>query len=111
MQAGRLRHRVTIERLTGERGDAGGISDEWQVIGTRWASVKPLTGREWGQAAAANTRISQHLLTGMTRADTLTTTLTPRDRLRFKGRTLDIQAVMNTDERGQEMRIMCKERP
>ncbi len=108
MQAGRLRHRVTIERLTGERGDAGGISDEWQVIGTRWASVKPLTGREWVQAAAANTEISHDV---MTRADSLTATLTPRDRLRFKGRTLDIQAVMDTDERGQEMRIMCKERP
>jgi len=108
MQAGRLRHRVTIQRLTGERGAAGGVNDVWQDIGTRWASVKPLSGREWVAAAAANTEISHDV---MLRCDSITRSITPRDRLSFEGRALDIQAVMEVDERGRELRVLCKERP
>ena len=108
MQAGKLRHRVTLERLTGERGAAGGVNDVWQAVGIRWASVKPLIGREWVAAAAANTEISHDV---MMRADSLTSTITPRDRLIFDGRTLDIQSAMNVDERGREMRVLCVERP
>lgn len=108
MRIGNLRHRVTLQRLTGERGAAGGANDTWQDIGLRWASVKPLSGREWVNAAAANTEISHDV---MLRADSLTKTLTPRDRLLFGGRVFDIQAVRNVDEVGAEMRLMCKERP
>lgn len=108
MQAGRLRHRVTIQRLTGAIGPTGGVADAWQDIGIRWASVKPLAGREWANAVAQQTEITHDV---MLRADSLTRTLTPRDRLRFAGRTLDIQAVRNVDEDNAEMRLLCAERP
>ena len=108
MQAGKLRHRVTLQRLTGDRGPAGGVNDAWADIGIRWASVRPLTGREWTAAAAANTQVSHDV---MLRHDSLTTTLTPRDRLIFESRIFDIQAAIDVEERGREIRLMCVERP
>ncbi|WP_367175732.1 head-tail adaptor protein, partial [uncultured Agitococcus sp.] len=39
MQAGKLRHRVTFQRLTKTRGLSGGEKQEWVDVCTVWARI------------------------------------------------------------------------
>jgi SPP1 family predicted phage head-tail adaptor len=53
MQAGKLRHRVTVQRLTPVQDPLTGVvSDTWTDHATVWASIEPLSAREFLQAAA-----------------------------------------------------------
>ena len=45
MQAGKLRHRVTFQRLTKTRGLSGGEKQEWVDVCTVWARISPLSGK------------------------------------------------------------------
>ena len=55
MDAGKLRHRVTIERFTQGAQDpnTGDIINQWQVLRVVWASFEPVSGREFIAASAA----------------------------------------------------------
>lgn len=47
MRAGRLRHRVLVEKNLGESySDAGTPVEVWATVVERWAAIEPLTGRE-----------------------------------------------------------------
>ncbi len=45
MQAGKLRHRVTFQRLTKSRGLSGGEKQEWVDVCTVRARFSPLSGK------------------------------------------------------------------
>lgn len=64
--AGKLRHRIRIDRLTDlldSNGDViqdpvtGEISREWQEVDTVWCAIEPLSGREFIQSAAIQSEI------------------------------------------------------
>lgn len=79
------------------------------VLGTRWASVEPLSGRELWQAQQVRPDVS-HKITMRFYAG-----LTPRHKLRFTDpqtstiRTFEIDSVLNVDERNRVMTILAKE--
>ena len=52
MDAGQLRHRVTIEDLIVTQDDLGIISESWQEVATVWAEIRPMSGREFIAANA-----------------------------------------------------------
>lgn len=52
MEAGRLRHRVTIQQKSATTDAFGGRVETWADIATVWASVEPLQGRELASAKA-----------------------------------------------------------
>lgn len=62
MQAGRLRHRITLQSSTESKDSFGGASKTWAAVGTVWAAVEPLSGREYfdarQQEASVDTRIT-----------------------------------------------------
>lgn len=102
MRAGPLRHRVTIERPQVTRDSAGGEVTTWLPVATVYASVEPLSGREWVTTNAAGADLSH-------RVRMRYTDLEPTDRLDFNGRTLQVEAVLNTEERNVELIVMCRE--
>ena len=51
MEAGQLRHRVTIQQATETTDGFGGVTQAWATFATVWAAVEPLTGREYLQGA------------------------------------------------------------
>ena len=53
MQAGRLRHRITINQKVVARNDFGEEIITWTEVGTFWGSVEPLQGRELLEARQA----------------------------------------------------------
>lgn len=47
MRAGRKRERVRIERPVQNRdAQTGAISNDWEIVATRWANIAPLNGSE-----------------------------------------------------------------
>lgn len=68
MEAGKLRHRVTIERLTPLEDSAGPMRDAqgetvraWLPIATVWASIEPLSVREFIAAAATQSQVTTRI--------------------------------------------------
>ena len=102
MKAGTLNQRVTLERF-GEYKDASGAWTEgWETIGTFWAAVLPLTGKEVIAAdavtALTDVRVIMRYQPG----------ITPADRLTHKGRALNIKAVIDRASAGRTLELLCK---
>jgi len=105
MNPGKLRHRVTIQQFA-EVLDGYGTptgSSDWQDVATVWASVEPLSGREYLLAENVNTeakiRVKMRYRKGVTTGM----------RIKYGERMLDIQSVADIEERHREMELMCIE--
>lgn len=63
MRAGKLRHRVKIQRYeTGAQDPiTGDIASGWVDIATVWASVEPLSVREFIQSAAGQSQVTARI--------------------------------------------------
>ena len=103
MRAGTLRHLVTIQRPEVSRDTAGGEAITWTPIATVYASVEPLSGREWVTSNAMGGEISHRVRMRYFAG------LVNTDRLLFNGRILRIEAILNTEERNIELVAMCRE--
>lgn len=107
MRAGLLRHRVTLRRPAGA-GDArsatGQPSAAPVVIGTRWASVEPLTGTERFTAQQMSASVSHRVR--LRYADDVVKPL----EVVHDSRVLDVEAVLDTGGRGRELELLCSER-
>lgn len=71
MQAGKLRHRIRIEKYDDVRDEAGEVvqdpvtgevSQEWVLVDEVWAEIKPLSAREFIAAAATQSAITAHIV-------------------------------------------------
>jgi SPP1 family predicted phage head-tail adaptor len=104
MRAGKLRQRVTIQSQTTARDDFGGETVTWSDVATVWASIEPLNGREYMAAqqlqTAVTTRIRVRYIDGVTAAM----------RVKADDVAYDIQSVINPNDRGAELTLMCIER-
>lgn len=101
--AGKLRHRVTFQRLVDGQDAYGQPVQTWTDVVTVWAAVEPIRGREYFAAAQVSsevtTRIRVRYQPGMT----------PDMRVRFGARVYGIISVIDPEERHQELQLMCKE--
>lgn len=105
VRAGRLNKRVTIQANTPTQDAYGAETAVWAAIlgGTRWAAVEPLTGQErWG-AQQVNPTVSHKV--------TIRHLSTVRSKMRvlYGSRVLEIDAILNPDERGESMELLCTE--
>lgn len=57
--AGTLRHRVVVQRNDySQNQTTGAMETHWHTVGTVWAAVQPVSGRQYIQSAAAQTDVS-----------------------------------------------------
>jgi SPP1 family predicted phage head-tail adaptor len=105
MQAGKLRHRVTIQQATETRNTLGEAIKTWSTVATVYASVEPIRGREFFAAEQVQSEIS-HRVRMRYRSG-----LAPRMRLLYGSRMLQIEAVIDVEERHRETQLMCREMP
>jgi len=129
LDPGKLRHRITIQEPisiqdtygqpnvwidVGAPSGIGNITDEvitaaiaepWADVATIWASIEPLSGREFFAAQQVNaevtTRIRTRYLAGIKSSM----------RVVYGSRIFDIQSIIDIEERHTEMHLMCKELP
>ena len=102
MKAGDLRHRITIQQLAEGENDMGDIVQVWTDFATVWASVEPLTGREYLSAQQVSAETSGRIRMRY-RAGVMATM-----RVLFGGRTYRILSVINPEERNIELELMTK---
>lgn len=71
IEAGRLRHRVRIERLvylldsngdTWQDPNTGETRQEWTTVATVWAAVEPVSAREFIQSQAMQSQITARIV-------------------------------------------------
>jgi len=103
MNAGKLRHRVTIQKLEEVDDGYGGVTSTWKDMATVWSSVEPLKGRELYAAqqvkAELTHRIRIRYMSG----------IKPEMRIVFDNRSFDIEAIIDPEERHESLELLCSE--
>lgn len=103
MKIGQLRHRIVLQEYTSTQDSFGAEVQSWVDIATVWASIEPLSGREYFAAQQINAEVSTKI-TIRYRAG-----IKPTMRIIFKSRIYEILSVINTREQKRELTLMCKE--
>lgn len=109
MDAGKLRHRILVQSPTRTVNAFGEPVISWTpavAVCERSASVTPLSGVELERARQVQEEVTHQVVL---RGDPETRTITPADRVVFEGRFLQIVSVLDRDERGIELTLLCKE--
>jgi SPP1 family predicted phage head-tail adaptor len=103
VKIGRLRHRIIIEQATETQDADGSVIETWSIYATAWASIEPLSGREYiaAQSTQADVthRIRLRYLSGVT----------PKMHVNYSSRIFNILSVININEQNRELQLMCKE--
>lgn len=103
MKAGKLRHKIIIEQAINSIDSYGATTRTWSTYATAWASVEPLTGREYFEQGKVNsevtTRIRTRYISGVTNLM----------RVKFGTRIFGIVRINNILERNKEFELMCQE--
>jgi len=104
MEAGRLRHKVDVEKLSDVPDGQGGQTRTWTKALTTWADIRPIDSHE-GFYAGQN-------YPGVTHAVRMrySTEIKLPCRIKFGSRYLSIIGVRDRQERGEELMLMCSER-
>lgn len=106
MEASKLRHSVELQRVTVSADSHGDQTKTWTTLATVWASIEPLSGREFLQASQVMSDITVRIrVRGRTDIS-----LTPKDRVKFGTRTFDIRHIVDWGDRGVEWQLLCTER-
>jgi SPP1 family predicted phage head-tail adaptor len=104
MKIGALRHRVTIQQLSKSQNGMGEEEPGWTNFATRWASIEPISGREYFSAQQVNAEITHRVK--MRHLEGLESTM----RILYGARAFEIKSIMNIKEKNQELEILCVER-
>lgn len=104
LEFGRLRHRVTVQSRSLVDDSFGQPQPTWTAVGTYWAEVKPLRGREAEQARQVRAETTHKVTLRVP------TTITPEHRLLFEStRVLNILEVIDVGERDHMLELLCVE--
>lgn len=103
LKIGKLKHRVTLQEYTATRDSYGAELEAWVDIATVWASVEPLTGREYFQTQQINAEISTKVTIRFKAG------VTAKMRLIYNDRVFEIISVINTEEKDVQLVLMCRE--
>ncbi len=103
MQAGRLRHRIELQSATETRNEYGEATASWSTYATVWAAVEPLRGAERYSAQQAQAEEITRVVIRF-RDD-----VSPKHRVKYGGRYLYINSVINPRERSRTLELMCTE--
>lgn len=90
MKKGKLNNRVTIQRFTTTQDENNEDIEDWTDLATRWSAIFYGKGEERREAAVET---GQQSASFVMLPDSVTKTITLKDRLSFKGDTWDIVGI------------------
>jgi SPP1 family predicted phage head-tail adaptor len=108
MRAGRLKDRVELQAATESRDGYGDSSKVWAAMGTRWAGIEPLHGKEFFASEQLNSETTTKIAM---RYDSLTKSLTSKHRVKDKATGLIYNIVappINVRNQNKDIELMCK---
>jgi len=100
---GDMRHRITFQKPVETPDGYKGHTVSWQDMITVWASVEPLTGREYFYSHQIKAEVT-HRVKIRYRAD-----ITTEMRAKFGERVLEIESIIDLKERHEVLEILCRE--
>jgi SPP1 family predicted phage head-tail adaptor len=103
MKTGNLRHYITIEQQTETFNSEGELVTTWSTYKSVWAEILPLVGREFWASKQVNSET-----TGKLRIRYISG-ITPKMRIKFGSRILNITGIVNTEEKNKEIVIYYSE--
>ncbi len=105
MRIGKLRHRLEILTKQTQKDDYGAVTDASDAIeATVWGELRPLGTNERHEAAKMQASASHIAKVRAQGVD-----ISPKKRIRFKGRVYEVVGQMNKDERDFELNVMLRE--
>lgn len=104
MQAGKLRHRITVQEPQDAKSAGGGRTQDWADVTTVWGSVRPATAREIEVGEKINMQLSH-----MVEVRWQDGVFLPERRFKFGNRYLEIIGGRNPEERDINALISCVE--
>jgi len=102
MEAGKLRHLVTVQVNSPTQDAMGHPVESWTSSSTAYASIEPMSGRELATRQGLTSTVSHRI-----RMRYLS--LTPQQRITFGARVFAVNVVRNIDERSAEIEALCTE--
>jgi SPP1 family predicted phage head-tail adaptor len=99
--AGPLDKKIVLQHSVQTVDDFGGTVDTWTTYATPWARVRPLKGRELIAAKAAQSEVTTRIEMRY-RPD-----VTTDDRIVYGGKYYNISAVIDPEEKHEELQIMA----
>jgi len=103
MKIGDLRHRITFQKPIKTPDGYKGHAVNWQDVVTVWASIEPLTGREYFYAHQIKNEVS-HRLRVRYRAD-----ITAEMRIKHGEKIIEIESIIDMQERHQFLEVLGRE--
>lgn len=98
---GSLRHRITILKPVITYDNIGQEVESWQEVATVWASVEPLSGKEYFNAQQINSEISTKITLRYLKF------LLPHWVVQFGQQRYDILSIINFEERNIYLQLLC----
>lgn len=103
MNIGKMNKRITIQEYVTSESDNGFETKTWQDVKTVWATVKPLSGKEYFAAQATQSEIHIKFYIRYTSA------ITSEHRIKFDGKYYEIVSPpININGSNRILEIMCK---
>jgi len=102
MRAGRLRHKVTIQRPV-QTGGTWAAAKIWETFKTAWASIEPLRARETEQAERFSSEVTGTILIRRLRG------VDASMRVSWEGRIFRIVGMIDPDYRHRELQLYVVE--
>ncbi len=103
IDAGSLRHRVSLEQQIETPDGCGGYTTTWQLVTDLWAAIKPLSAAAHVSLGTVNTKTT-HQFTIRWRSD-----CKPEMRVTKAGREFLITALIDPDETKRYLILNCEE--
>lgn len=104
VQAGKYRYPATIQRRQFGQDQYGATVNDWATVLNVRVGVSPLSGREFFEKEVENPELIHRIYMRYIR-----NTVTPDMRILYDGRIFLINAVIDYQERHQELQLVCKE--
>lgn len=103
VEIGDLRHRITFQEPVKIPDGHAGHTVSWQDFVTVWASVEPLSGREYFYAHQIKNEVS-HRVKVRHRED-----LSEEMRIKWNGRIMKIESIIDPKAGRRILEILCRE--
>lgn len=101
IRAGKLNKRIIIQTYTEAANTYGESVRTWVDVGTRWASVEPLTMREFINAKQLSSQIDIRFVTRYLSG------IKPKMRVVYNNENYNIESVINIDNKNRELQLLC----
>lgn len=109
MRAGGMRHRLELQEPVSSIDSFGQEIDDWATLATFWARIRPIKGQELLNVKQQQAQLT-HVVTFRFQGPEVRPVPTMRLRDSRSGRILEIESVVNVNERNSMYECQCVER-